>query len=258
MARCFHLASRRPFPASGESASRSADASSEMSASAGLNTGRNVSVQPRPPRVPAPPSAACCQLGIVTSRLPDARVDVEVDDSKASGAHANGVRFDPGADSRGSHRGDLPPTGSQGDAVAPDAVCPSLDASPWSREDERRSVGRSRTGNGFHAHRCDWRAGNDASQSAWCDGVWGRRAEPRRHKHRDRQCTSREHLSSQCAVRRRRLVASNGLSSLSCAYPLRARGPRASASQQSQGSLPRTCSTGPGARSVRCRARRPP
>jgi hypothetical protein len=144
------------------------------------------------------------------TRLTDARIDAEVDDSKASGEYANGVRLDPGADARNSHRGDLPPTGSQGYAVAPDAVCPSLDASPRSKEDERRIVGRSRTGNAFHAHGCDRRAGDDASQSAWCDDVGGRRAERRRHERRDQQCTFREHLSSQCAVRRRRLVRSHG------------------------------------------------
>jgi hypothetical protein len=55
------------------------------------------------------------------ARLTDASVDVEVDDSKASGEYANAVRLDPGADSRDSHGGDLPPTGSQGYAVVPDA-----------------------------------------------------------------------------------------------------------------------------------------
>ena len=132
--------------------------------------------------------------------LADAGVDVEVDDSKASGEYANGMRLDPGADLRASRRTNAPPTGSQGDAVAADAVCPRPDASLPSEEHERRVLGRSRAGNAFYAHGCDRRARDDSSEPARCERVSGRRAERRRHERRDQQCAFHKHLVSVCCT----------------------------------------------------------
>ena len=109
-------------------------------------------------------------------RLADSGVDVEVDHSDAAGGHANGARLDPRTDSRDGNRADGPAAASQHDAVAPSAVCPSPDASPLSKENERRVRRRSGAGNPFHAHRCDRRTVDESSESARFAGVRGRRA----------------------------------------------------------------------------------
>src|SRR4249919_352333 len=81
------------------------------------------------PSVSAPRRPNRWTVSEPVTRLADAGVDLEVDDSKASGEYANGARLDPGADSRDSRRTDAPPTGSHGDAVASDVVCPRSDCS---------------------------------------------------------------------------------------------------------------------------------
>ena len=132
----------------------------------------------------------------ISGGLADAGVDVEVDDSKATGEYANGVWLDPGTYSWGSCCTDAPPAWRQGGAILADAVRPSLGASARSEEDERRVLGRGRAGDTFHTHGQGRRAGDDTAEAACFGGVGGRCGGPRQHQHCDQKCVLRVHPAS--------------------------------------------------------------